>query len=361
MRLLFLPLIVLFLSAKAFAFGGAKAEFDASGRFLLAGDLAQEQRELLRKDFAYLQSLELRERDPELERVLELKGSGGAELRDWLALRARILVGDSFDSHDALVTLAEPQAYENPYQFPNIERYPKRSRSELDTISQSPRSLVVMKNVGASIYLLGKTEGRLIGVPIPGGALVPVSSPRVGILQVGKGHFFFALERFGALKSALDSEAYSVFRLGTLFHEARHSDGNGESLGFLHALCPPDHDYAHSHSCDRNLNGPYMVGGLVTRALLAHCKSCTAAEKEALRLEALDSFSRVIDATRDPLYVSADPKDHELCDGLREQNRILNDAAPLPELCYPPKPADGVIHSSYWDARPEGVSTQEPR
>lgn len=359
MRGLLASFLFLLVPSLALAFGGSKAEFDESGRFLLASDIPQEQRDLFRKDLAYLNEFRLASRDEELERVLGWKESDGL-LVEWLAARARIFVGESFDPHSALVTVAEPFSYENPFVLPNLERYPTTRGARPEEPLQT-HHLIAMSNLGTSIYLRGKSERRLYGVTVPGGELVPVSTPRVGILQVGRGHFFFALERFGAQRSSLDSEAYSVLRLATLFHEARHSDGNGESLGFLHALCPPDHDYAHTYSCDRNVNGPYMVGGLIARTLLAQCKTCTAAEREALRLEALDSFQRVIRETSNPRYVSADPAMHELCEAIREQNRILNDTAPLPEACIPPNGGEGVLHSTYWDARPEGAAKQEPK
>jgi hypothetical protein len=127
-----------------------------------------------------------------------------------------------------------------------------------------------------------------------GSKIVPIDSPRVGIIQVGEGLF---LERFRIQPKQIEAPANSIARLGSLFHEARHSDGNGASLGFGHAVCPAGHPYGGQNSCDRNRNGPYSVASAILKILLRECRDCSVEEKESLRVRILDYSSRIILST----------------------------------------------------------------
>lgn len=91
--------------------------------------------------------------------------------------------------------------------------------------------------------------------------------------------------------------ANSLGRMAVFFHEARHSDGNGKSLGFFHAVCPSGHDFQGSYACDRNLNGPYSIGAQMMKEFIKNCDECSVSEKEQMRLRYLDSMNRVLDNT----------------------------------------------------------------
>ena len=131
----------------------------------------------------------------------------------------------------------------------------------------------------------------LIGIKFRGVGRVPITSPRTGIIQIGDGLFHDGFFREELPK---DSVVRKVFRIQTFFHEARHSDGTGKSIGFLHALCPPGHAYAGVNACDRNSNGPYTVGALMIEQLEKACPNCSTLEKETLQMLKLDGRSRII-------------------------------------------------------------------
>jgi hypothetical protein len=158
----------------------------------------------------------------------------------------------------------------------------------------------VMSNIGAALYLSGKSEQKVYGLKVSNGFLRPmtrvqINSPRSGIIQIGEGLFAPELTINRGDENAL---ANSIFRLGTFFHEARHSDGHGTSLGFTHAICPEGHDYAGAAACDENLNGPYTVGRVMLDEMTKSCEAnCSEADREILNLMIVDNASRILNTT----------------------------------------------------------------
>jgi hypothetical protein len=165
---------------------------------------------------------------------------------------------------------------------------------------ESKQTFVVMLNIGTGLYYGGKQSSSVLGMKVSKGFFkkaerVNVESPRTGIIQIGEGLFSPQLTINSKKPDAI---ANSIFRLGTLFHEARHSDGNGESLGFLHITCPKGHTYEGQAACDENLNGPYMVGALMLAEMTRSCgENCTEKETETLKVMIADSLSRVLQTT----------------------------------------------------------------
>jgi hypothetical protein len=160
-------------------------------------------------------------------------------------------------------------------------------------------SVTLMSNLGTTIYLTGKSERQLYTMRISKGFLkkpeeVRIISPRVGIVSLGEG--LFDPEIMVNSKGPLDL-ANSVLRLGTLFHEARHSDGNGQSLGFVHSICPVNHDYEGLPACDENLNGPYTIGSVMISEMTKACEDCSETDKQLLKLIILDNLGRIIKTT----------------------------------------------------------------
>jgi hypothetical protein len=145
-----------------------------------------------------------------------------------------------------------------------------------------------MLNVGAGIYNAGKSIQRLGHLDVWGTGPVYVTSPRAGLIQLGDP------DLFGETSDI--SPAYSAFLLTVLFHEARHSDGNRKTAGFLHAICP-DGTYQGLAACDRNLNGPYSVEAALMKSFIANCDSCQAGHVEKLKLILADTLSRIIKST----------------------------------------------------------------
>lgn len=169
-----------------------------------------------------------------------------------------------------------------------------------DEGQEAKSGFTVMSNIGAALYLSGKQENQVYGLKVSRGFLRPskkviVTSPRSGVIQIGEGLFAPELTINRENENAL---ANTIFRMGTFFHEARHSDGNAESLGFTHATCPDDHDYAGAAACDENLNGPYTVGKVMLDEMTKACgNNCSEADKEILNLMIIDNASRILRTT----------------------------------------------------------------
>ena len=183
-------------------------------------------------------------------------------------------------------------------EFPNKTAIPY----SLDNFQESEDSnnqhgMVVMSNIGSALYSGGKSKGQINQIKIPRGFLksaekVSITSPRAGIIQIGEGLFNQGLM---INREKTDALSNSIFRLGTFFHEARHSDGNGASLGFMHRICPEGHDYEGQPACDENLNGPYTIGAAMMIEMTKSCKAqsaCTDAEVQTLKMVILDSINR---------------------------------------------------------------------
>ena len=166
-------------------------------------------------------------------------------------------------------------------------------------IDSEEENLTVMTNIGTALYFNGKTKHQLLSFNLATGFLksssILINSPRAGIIQIGAGLFD---RRFNINNNNIGSVANSINRLGTLFHEARHSDGHGESLGFAHAVCPKGHDLEGLNACDESLNGSYSVGAKAVNEMIDACQDeCSARELEILKLTVLDSYNRVLPLT----------------------------------------------------------------
>jgi hypothetical protein len=181
----------------------------------------------------------------------------------------------------------------------------------------SPKVVTVMTNVGGGLYSFSKEKHSILTLSIPGLNDVTLISPRTGIIQIGKG--LFDKDIAGLSKEPNQSIVRFAFRMGTFFHEARHSDGHGKSLTFPHAICPAGHDYEGTAACDKNLNGPYTVGAHFFSSLARSCENCSAHELEMLHIEALDSFSRVLPIT---VAKSASDPDGKISNRLKTLSRI---------------------------------------
>lgn len=176
-------------------------------------------------------------------------------------------------------------------------KYPQNGLPTIEMPSAKPsgKGVVVMSNIGTALYFAGKQAKRQMGLKIKTSLFkrekVMIDSPRIGILMIGEGLF---MNRLQINRRDEDAKANSLGRLQTLFHEARHSDGHGKHLGFFHAVCPKDHDYAGLNACDRNMNGPYSIGSNLMKEFIKNCEDCSEAENEVMKLVWLDSLNRVI-------------------------------------------------------------------
>jgi hypothetical protein len=231
------------------------------------------------------------------ERVMGISSLSDAALKQWLSQRIGYVVGEN-DVED----VGGIQKFKYPDKiFPDFEM-PKKGVPTHHAGPRGPASVtesgdtptVVMANIGTSYYYTGKYKDILVGYRFKstaGEQIVPVLSPRVGILKVGEGLFEVPYPE------KPNSIVNTWYRLITLYHEAHHSDGNGKSLGFPHAVCPEGHEYYNYNACDREVNGAYGVEAFLLRQVMLNCvanKTCDASEAELLGRMVNDAASRLL-------------------------------------------------------------------
>lgn len=253
----------------------------------------------LKNDLRYLYTAPLVEADAEFLSVAQLNVGDGQNMHNWVLNRVQHIVGERYDL-DSNITYSLLRAIW--FRFPNTPlpdifnsmasvNTEEEPQVEIPKIPQTeePKVRTVMSNIGTVVYLIGKKSKVPFGLKSDEGVIY-AKTPRVGVLQVGEGLFF---EKFLHNKD-VNASANSVSRLGTLFHEARHSDGNSKHTGFLHATCPTGHAYATYAACEAVGNGPYTIGGLAERHMIKSCKTCSTKELTSLTTKVADAFSRVV-------------------------------------------------------------------
>ncbi len=157
-------------------------------------------------------------------------------------------------------------------------------------------SQVLMSQVSGPFYLESKRTNTLRSLFVQGLGWMEVFSPRVGIVRIGAS--FFEPLSMATKDSPKDSDLNAIHRLQTLFHEGRHSDGNGENTTFPHQICPRGHTYQGRRACDDSVNGGYRISAETAKLLSNDCRNCSVAEKEALLVLEADSWERILPAAR---------------------------------------------------------------
>jgi hypothetical protein len=218
----------------------------------------------------------------------------------WLNTRVNYIIEENALSVVKLLLKRTIQIERQGVTYPNTDVLPYSSDPK-NASNADDKGFVVMANVGTALYVGGKSDGNVYSLKVSRGLLkkatkVIVESPRAGIIQIGEGLFAKGLTIDTKNENSL---ANSINRLGTFFHEAKHSDGNGSSLGFAHTQCPAGHDYAGAYACDESLNGPYTVGAVMIKEMTKSCdETCTAKDKEVLKMIVLDYENRIMKTTR---------------------------------------------------------------
>ena len=265
------------------ALAGSKKIDPKKSRIKFADTIDKSQRDMMLQDLETLKNLSFYDPQGKVSALYKVPADA-KNMQEWLYARSKYIVPETFKTDSNTVTVIKPHhVFSNP-NLPDIER--GRSIDPGATIQ------VVMSNLGAGMYLGGKMQNSLFALKIPGQGEIPITSPRVGIFQVGAGLFQPLLKKVGGF--SIDGRANELSRLSVYFHEARHSDGNGKSLLFAHAVCPEGTVYSGYNACDKNLNGPYTIGAEFIGATLHNCTDCSESEKEALRNRQADAYSRVI-------------------------------------------------------------------
>lgn len=285
---------------------------------ILSKGIKSKLRDNIERDLDALDNLKFKDTTPETLKTLGLSSLSAQTASKWLGERVNYVVDENAISVLKLLLKKVIFVEREGVTFPNANVVPYA----LDPVNQRPallaeignlplvtdkkesddeeKGFVVMSNVGAALYMGGKQQNQVYGMKVSRGLLkspikAVAESPRVGIIQIGEGLF---MKELTLNNQNPNSVANSINRLATFFHEARHSDGNGSSLGFAHSSCPPGHDYSGAPACDENLNGPYTVGAIMALEMLKGCAdSCTEREKEMLKLVVLDSQSRIMKTT----------------------------------------------------------------
>lgn len=238
-----------------------------------------ERKAALDEAISVLYALAFKTDDPALRKIMKMQTVAPADLQNWLEARVRYVVDEDFSIMSAVYQVRSDFKYPYSKSLPNAEQ----------GLTQTASS-TVMSNLGSAVYFAGKRHAKLLGVHL-GGEIgdIRMTSPRVGLLKIGGGLFPELGENITKQNLWLD-----IYRAGTLFHEARHSDGRGKTLSFMHAKCPDNSDYAGMSACDFAANGPYTIGARVQLNLMKNCAQCSERSKSVLQMIYLDFSSRIL-------------------------------------------------------------------
>ncbi len=260
-----------------------------------------EQRKVMLEDYGYLDRLQILDEGNDLltRQLLETPRVSAPQLKSWLSSRMKAVISEKTDIETSVRIVSRAAYYQNGGTMPEIDApvpTPTPKPAPTDGSGKPAfKPMVVMSNMGTAIYMYGKKNAKLLGLQGSDGKVMEIRTPRDGLVQIGEGLFH---ERLRVNPERVDLPANRLARLSTYFHEARHSDGNGKSLGFAHAMCPVGHAYQGYYACEKNLNGPYTIGAMVLKKLTEACSDCSAKEKTTLQMIQADSLSRVLKSYR---------------------------------------------------------------
>ena len=273
-------LIVLTLSALSLmgCNKNSTSGFSTKIGIVLDGSVPEDQRDLIDLDLSNLSRLNLSVSSSDLQ-VLNVNSFSGSDLVGWLTTRVHFIVGEDFDYAEQ-ASIVGTLSY-RPQIF---------SSTLLDDDFLAQNSLVtIMVNIGSALYRYGKNNSEVLTLDV-GGQRIYVRSPRVGVIQSGEGLF----SSWSVRGTSSNTLANSLIRLSVFFHEARHSDGNGDNVTFPHAMCPDWHDYGGNYSCDSSSNGPYVVDSIMLRNLRSACVGCSNTEIQTFKAFQADAESRLL-------------------------------------------------------------------
>jgi len=322
----------------------------------LHSDLPEDQRRSIEYDLATLDRLVPIDDADTAEAAKKMGITGKVDatsLRAWLEERVRYIVPQDWTFADKIKPGKDIVSYPHADAFPVIE---KATKTPSNGKGEASGVTIAMANIGAALYMGGKQMMRVLTLEIDRKHKEKILSPRIGLIQVGQGLF---ATKFRADQETADTPANSLLRLATFFHESHHSDGNGTSLAFVHAVCA-EGTYAGYSACDRNRNGPYTIGAEVLRLLMKQCDQCGVAAKEALRAQMADSFSRVIQKTPGPstdIQTTLLEAKVLLCDLKEKFGEPVDPTCPADRKALADaKNASPLVDTTDWDATPEALA-----
>jgi hypothetical protein len=222
------------------------------------------------------------------------QGTSTAGVSQYLNTRVSYIIPASVNPEDQLVRL-------NSMERVGEQTAPSISPG-LGRVADS-QVYVVALNIGTLVWF-----NALLALPeklgfMIGDRAVPITSSRLGIVQLGKGY---------TVKKGNEYAFPPLARIATLVHEARHSDctgglaqadleklraqdiPDGHGCGHLHVVCPPGHPYAGIYACDDLAWGAYSIEAIYAAAILKHCQNCTVEDQGIAEGVEVDSLSRLI-------------------------------------------------------------------
>ena len=237
--------------------------------------------------------------------------------------------------------------------------------------AQVTEGVSLMANRSAGLYLWGQERSQIaqvdLGDHFPKNENVTplaIDSPRAGLVDIN------SEELWGEFKitEKMNGEANLIQTAALLFHEARHSDGHLNSLGFSHVICPENSDYPGVAVCDRPYNGSYAISAEVINHTIDTCQSCSEKEKEILQLMAFDFELRVINDNSmtiekkeqindylNELDILAEQKYWSLQNGTFEESSKLQERINIIDKQLLILQDTKSINNTYWDPAPEGL------
>lgn len=274
---------------------------------IFSKNVSQEHSSLILNDLKYLEKIGRLE-NPYLAWLMGLNNLNGKSLSEWLRKRVHVVLAEQDDYFKMIKQVKDNQDYPNPkinpvdldYKLMQPEEELIQNNfstpPEVDTetiLSFYSSKITVMSNASSALYFYGKAEGKLNELVVQSKLnthKILITSPQTGVIKIGRGLF----QADKIINADPNSEANTILRLAVFFHEARHGDGNGKSLGFFHAKCEEHEKMVGENACDRSLNGPYSIEGFILREFTKNCSTCSEMDKEKLKQKSDDSLSRVL-------------------------------------------------------------------
>lgn len=246
--------------------------------------LSENQRGIVEDDLRFFANLEnlTSSTGPEL---LGISDFSSLSLSYWLAERVKYIVGNTYDENSFTV-------HEEDVDYGDDTSNKEDPSDEKDVsigVLNGQDTQILMANYGGVVYLEGKKESKIYSISVANTDIV-VASPRVGVILAGD--YVFTLQ---TNDGSVEDDVMRFFRLSVLFHEARHSDGNGSNVCFPHSECPEGHDYEGSIGCDTASNGAYQVSVVTLNAFYEACNNCDSKDHEVLTALIADFESRILD------------------------------------------------------------------
>lgn len=341
------------LIASLIALTGAAAHAEIN----FSKSVPSEQKKLLTRDMFFLANQPYQS-DAKLAQMMEIPSTDGLTILNWIDNRMIRIVGESFDL-EKNISVVNQSFFPEPSETPNIPTFANTpGGGSGDGGSSTVKT--VMSNLGGAVYISGKLNHAMFSLKVDD-SNINMSSPRLGVFKVGEGLF----DSKGMLKSTVDSKISTYFRLSTLVHEARHSDGRGVSAGFLHAICPSGHRFEGYAGCDASSNGPYTIEGQFLKVAMQNCKDCSPGELELMNKLMADSFSRMVvpaaqaaDTSVYPTIISSYQLLLSFCEKTPssctpEQKKQYQDEIAKAQAAMQPQAAP--TQAPRWDAAPEGT------